>query len=388
MVSFTNTLLALPLLATAASAACNAKHTSSHRRHHSKQAASSSSSSGNGANVLAASQPAATASRSANNAFGGSSSTSSYKSSSSSSYKASSTASSTASASSSTSTSSIGWGLTGMKKNQIAFGWLPDDGSGGGTSQTISEIVSAMGQQTSAQGWYAQAQSGTLFDGGQLTSRMDQIVTGGVFQPAVMPTGGWWGLTADDNQQAVAICKVMKQFTDKGVEVWLRFAHEVNYYQEDGTYQGDANDFKAGWAAVSAACKEYAPEVKMWYTPNVASEDQYDEYYPDDPSTVDLIGIDYYPKETSGYDFVGTMKTFHDRYTSSDGPHFAIGEIGNGVTTTMSQRLAWLQDITSTATKTAMPNFIACSWFNYHKGYDFRIAAVDGDSVIKSYFAA
>lgn len=44
-------------------------------------------------------------------------------------------------------------------------------------------------------------------------------------------TGGWWGLTAEDNQQAVAICKVMKQFTDKGVEVWLRFAHEVNYYQ-------------------------------------------------------------------------------------------------------------------------------------------------------------
>lgn len=141
---------------------------------------------------------------------------------------------------------------------------------------------------------------------------MDQIVSGGVFQPAVMPTGGWWGLTAEDNQQAVAICKVMKQFTDKGLEVWLRFAHEVNYYQEDGTYQGDVNDFKAGWAAVSAACKEYAPEVKvrlcrsilfaelsltpsrlpqMWYTPNVASEDQYDEYYPDDPSTVDLIGM-------------------------------------------------------------------------------------------------
>jgi hypothetical protein len=30
---------------------------------------------------------------------------------------------------------------------------------------------------------------------------------------------------------------------------------------------------------------------QMWYTPNVASEDQYDEYYPDDPSTVDLIGM-------------------------------------------------------------------------------------------------
>lgn len=42
-----------------------------------------------------------------------------------------------------------------------------------------------------------------------------------------MPTGGWWGLTASDNQQAVAICKVMKKFTDAGVETWLRFARAL-----------------------------------------------------------------------------------------------------------------------------------------------------------------
>jgi hypothetical protein len=50
-----------------------------------------------------------------------------------------------------------------------------------------------------------------------------------------MPTGGWQGLTASDNSQAVNIAKVMKQFTDEGIEVWLRFAHEVNWYQTDGT---------------------------------------------------------------------------------------------------------------------------------------------------------
>lgn len=65
-----------------------------------------------------------------------------------------------------------------------------------------------MGQKTSAQGWYAQAQSGTLFDGSQFKWRKDQILSGGVFQPAVMPTGGWWGLKYEDNQQAVAICNV------------------------------------------------------------------------------------------------------------------------------------------------------------------------------------
>ncbi|SGY60910.1 BQ5605_C007g04502 [Microbotryum silenes-dioicae] len=367
MVSF-KSFVALPLLASVASAGC-----SGHRRHHAKVTASISAS---------ATAPTSTASTGSS---GVNANLAAQKQSSSTSSASSST--STSSSSSSSSSSSVGWGLKGMKKNNIAFGWLPDDGSGGGTSQTIQQIESAMGQQTSAQGWYAQAQSGTLFDGNQLLWRMDQIKTGGVFQPAVMPTGGWWGLTASDNRQAVAICKVMKKFTDQGIEVWLRFAHEVNYYQEDGTYQGDASDFKAGWAAVSAACKQIAPAVKMWYTPNIADESQYDAYYPDDPSTVDLIGIDFYPKETSGYDFVSFMKPFHDKYTTSSGPYFAIGEIGNGVATNMAQRLAWLQNIMSTNTKSQMPQFIACSWFNYHKGYDFRIAAVDGDSVIKSYFS-
>lgn len=44
---------------------------------------------------------------------------------------------------------------------------------------------------------------------------------------AVMPTGGWQGLTESDNSQAVAIAKVMAEFTAEGIEVWLRFAHEV-----------------------------------------------------------------------------------------------------------------------------------------------------------------
>lgn len=74
-------------------------------------------------------------------------------------------------------------------------------GSGGGQAHTIDQINAAVGAQTAAQGWYAQAQSGTLFDGSQFSYRKDQILSGGVFQPAVMPTGGWWGLTSSDNQQ-------------------------------------------------------------------------------------------------------------------------------------------------------------------------------------------
>jgi hypothetical protein len=57
---------------------------------------------------------------------------------------------------------------------------------------------------------------------------MDEILACNcIFQPAVMPTNGWDGLTADDNYQALAIASVMKNFTDQGVEVWLRFGVSI-----------------------------------------------------------------------------------------------------------------------------------------------------------------
>ena len=103
----------------------------------------------------------------------------------------------------------------------------------------------------------------------------------------------------------------------------------------------------------------------MFFTPNVASLSEYQKFYPDDHSTVDLIGIDYYPKSTSGNSFVDDMKPFHHAYTSSSGPHFAIGEIGLGVAADMNSRLAWFKDMTSAETKSAMPHYVAVSWFNY-----------------------
>ncbi|GAA5823087.1 hypothetical protein JCM11251_007481 [Rhodosporidiobolus azoricus] len=368
-------------LATLAVAGVEAGKCHGHRRHHSKSASSWSSA------TQSAADSAATVQLNAQIGSKGSSSGSTSWS-----AQASSTASASSSSSSgSSSSSSLGWGLKDrMKKNNIYFGFLPDDGSGGGKSHTIHQIDEAMGQKSAAQGWYAQAQSGTLFDGSQFKWRKDQIISGGVFQPAVMPTGGWWGLKYDDDQQARAICKVMKEYTDEGVEVWLRFAHEVNYYQQDGTYQGGVDDFKEGWAVVAKACAEIAPEVKMWYTPNVASVDQYDEYFPDDVSTVHLIGVDWYPKQSSDFDFAtgsGNMKAFHDRYCSENGIKFAIGEIGLGIGASMQSRLNWVKNIMESGD--AMPHMIAVSWFNYYKdNYSYKVAVDSDDYLVKQYFAA
>lgn len=100
-------------------------------------------------------------------------------------------------------------------------------------------------------GRYAQLPESDEWDGAQLLSQMDDLkACNCIFQPfvflytflvffahfssfsisAVMPTKGWKGLTEEDNFQALAIAKVMKMFTDEGIEVQLRFAHEVNWY--------------------------------------------------------------------------------------------------------------------------------------------------------------
>lgn len=86
---------------------------------------------------------------------------------------------------------------------------------------------------------------------------------------------------------------------------------------------------------VYAALQDIAPAVKLWFTPNVSGalllrrwevprvaqtrtdtfrsaphqdESDYDSYFPDDPSTVALIGIDYYPSSLSDNSFLDKMQ--------------------------------------------------------------------------------
>jgi hypothetical protein len=96
--------------------------------------------------------------------------------------------------------------LGGVAVNGIALGFLPDEGDAGGSKQSMVQLNALMGQGNAATyGYYAQAKSGTPFDGGQLLAVMDDVkASGAIFEPAVMPTGGWQGLTADDDSQACA----------------------------------------------------------------------------------------------------------------------------------------------------------------------------------------
>ncbi|GAA5831028.1 hypothetical protein JCM3766R1_006210 [Sporobolomyces carnicolor] len=262
--------------------------------------------------------------------------------------------------------------LSGLARNNIGIGFLPDY-----TNQDMTKITDGLGIKSSFYGWYAQLPESDEWDGGQLLSQMDDLkACNCIFQPAVMPTKGWKGLTKDDNFQALAIAKVMKQFTDEGIDVQLRFAHEVNWYQEDGTYKGDAKDFKEGWAAVAAAVADN-PKVRMFFTPNVAGAlEDYVAFMPDDLSTVHLLGIDYYPQKKTE-SFVDHMKPLYDKYCADGKILFAIGETGNGWEGPIEDRLTWLDQCTSPETAKAIPHYIGVSWFNYLKEREFRLFIED-----------
>ena len=143
-------------------------------------------------------------------------------------------------------------------KGGISFGFLPDSSN----NENMAEIDKALDKKSAAYGWYSQITS-TTYDDSQLTQVMDDLISSGaVFIPAVMPTGVKF--SEIDSDLAGQIAASMKKFTDKDVEVWLRFAHEVNYYVQSGTYAGGSPDeFIAAWKNVKAAVASN-PKVKMF----------------------------------------------------------------------------------------------------------------------------
>lgn len=64
----------------------------------------------------------------------------------------------------------------------------------------------------------------------------------------------------------------------------------MNWYQTDGTYSGGVSDFQTGWKVLSKAIEEHAPETKMYWSPNIGSDSDYEKYYPQE-GRVDIVGV-------------------------------------------------------------------------------------------------
>jgi hypothetical protein len=91
----------------------------------------------------------------------------------------------------------------------------------------MATIDSTLGAKASTYGYYSQITSST-YSGSQLLAVLSDVVSSGaVFQPAIMPIIPFTQVTSSVASQ---VASVLEQFTSKGVEVWLRFGHEMNWY--------------------------------------------------------------------------------------------------------------------------------------------------------------
>lgn len=265
----------------------------------------------------------------------------------------------------------LGLNPKSIKINGVYIGFIIE-----GENQKMIDINNLLEGKAATYGKYSQVRKGKLYTGEQLLYVMDEVIkSGAVFQPTLMPES-WEGFTWEDNRQAVAVAKVLKKFTDACVPVWLRAFHEVNWYQFHGECPGTAEDFKLGWEVLAKAIKDIAPEVKMWWCPNLAHNEanpmsEYKKYQPRDMSTVDLVGIDFYPRshEEQGR-FLDIMLPFYKEYVK-DGRKFALGESGLHYNGNHQERVDWL--VKMTLAQAVMPDFIAITWYNCKKEWDYKL---------------
>ncbi len=253
-------------------------------------------------------------------------------------------------------------------KNGIGIGWVPDSESG----SSLTAIISALGGVKPCWAGYYAHITGSTWDGSELTSQVAEIKAGGAPYPILIASVQPYIEFSAVPAMASQFTTVMNELTSQGLTVWLRFAHEMNYYDSAAAgyqYKGTPQEFSTAWGAVSDAVKNN-PNVLMFWSPNAAtaSQLQSEGWYPSS-GDIDVIGVDVYSK--------GATMTFADAYggfcNRFGNIPFVIGETGSD--SASADKTNWLEQLTSTDAKTTCPNYLGFSWFEYNKdGTEFRVA--------------
>ena len=231
----------------------------------------------------------------------------------------------------------------------------------------------------------------------------DVVASGAVFIPAIMPTG----VRFSDINETVGqqIASVLNQFTSQGVEVWLRFAHEVNYYVMPDTnsagngpeYAGGSEqassvlnflvgaltcipaqaEFTQAWQTVHDAVATN-PRILMFWSPNADTVDNLTGWWPG-ADYVDIVGMDNYPDP--GATFASAYGAFYDEFANQYSKHFCIGETGVKNGGSIANKEAWVTELAKTNVS-AYPCYKSTIWFEFDKAVDFRIIQGQSQSTI------
>ena len=191
-----------------------------------------------------------------------------------------------------------------------------------------------------------------------------------------MPQGTPFDQFTTGSAVVTQMADAMTNLTAAGLTVFLRFAHEMNYYDSAAAgyiYSGSSTDFQNAWGVVSAAVANI-DGVYMYWSPNydATAADLVSSGWWPTQGTVDIVGMDVYP--SSGSNFSGEYSDFCT-YSKWSSLPFIIGETGSSGGGSKDAKNAWLTQLTSAADLTACPKYLGFSWFEYLKGVtDFRIA--------------
>lgn len=264
--------------------------------------------------------------------------------------------------------SGVGLSANCYKPNGVPMGWLPD----GVDILTIqNQVDSSHGPCT--YGDYAHMTSATSMSGPDSemgAHAMPSSLHGAIYNIALQP------FIPFSEVSASAVTASMNKILAKGPQViWLRLAHEVNWYIDTNAkntdpsikYHGTTEEFKAMWQAVAKAVDR--SRVKMFWSPvgPFGAGDTVDtldaEWFPG-REFVDIVGLDAYGQVINGKEttFEGEMSAFCGKYPDIS---VALGETGWLHGGTAAQKEYWLGQVSSKKTLEVCPQYIGESLLDF-----------------------
>ncbi|KAL2827424.1 glycoside hydrolase [Aspergillus cavernicola] len=260
-----------------------------------------------------------------------------------------------------------------ISSDSVYFGYAPN----WDPSVLMTDLNQATGQKGATYNVYSQLTPDnvkrSLYDGNYQYPTDDIISSGAVLIASLMPTVNWTDITPSLCESVASFFE--SSFSSEGVTVWLRFAHEMNYYAAVGQYPGGSNhsNFMIAWKNMHKAIS-HNKKIYMFWSPNLDTPSEPVAPWWPGKQYVDIVGMDYYPNADEGLPhFATAYGRFYDTYAAAYELPFAIGETGTQLSThesaSTAQREEWLQTVLNPRSSGLVDSYakyyMSCTWFEY-----------------------
>lgn len=194
------------------------------------------------------------------------------------------------------------------------------------------------------------------------------------------------------SQQLQGIGEAVAYARSKGLQAEVRFGYEMNGYWSPSYHNNNPWFFKDQWSKLAPVVRK-AGGTMNW-SPNIAGNapDTYKPWLPDDLTTIDKIGLDYYVELTTSkptvdqarqviggiYPIVEIVNAAHKKAGTNRVVPFTFGETAvnirsqrsswsQGVGQEMQLKQSWLTSLTDASLQREFPLYKGFTWFDYYK---------------------